>query len=121
MKVLIADDNVDARMSLALLLEHMGHVVRFASDGGEAMAIMGQDRPDLVILDLMMPRINGWEFLDSKAMSQWADVPVIICSGWTQIEQPIPDNAGVVATFKKGEDMENILALLQSNVSRSKE
>lgn len=104
MIVLVADDNVDARMALGLLLESRGHEVRFASDGGEAMAVMGEQRPDLVILDLFMPRVNGWEFLDSKGASAWADVPVVVLSGWSQMSQPLPASAGVIGVIEKGGD-----------------
>jgi CheY-like chemotaxis protein len=99
--ILIVDDNADARQSLSMLLSIQGHVVQTVEDGGVAMAIMAITRPDLVILDLFMPRINGWEFLDSKAHSIWADVPVLVLTGWGGISQPIPENSGVKEVLDK--------------------
>ena len=80
-----------------------------ASDGGEAMAVMAERHPDVVVLDLMMPRINGWEMLDSKALSAWASVPVIVLSGWIRLPQPIPDNAGVRVMMDRAADPGELL------------
>jgi DNA-binding response OmpR family regulator len=61
MKVLVVDDNVDAANSLARLLKLRSHDVCLAHDGPEALAAADQFRPDVVLLDLGLPRLNGYE------------------------------------------------------------
>ena len=60
-RILVADDQRDARESLAMLLELHGHEVATARDGLEAVEAAVRFRPDLVLLDLGMPRIDGYE------------------------------------------------------------
>jgi CheY-like chemotaxis protein/two-component sensor histidine kinase len=60
-KVLVVDDNADAAGSLALLLELTGHAVRTAHDGEAAVAAAGEFRPDVVLCDIGLPKISGYE------------------------------------------------------------
>ena len=64
-KVLIADDEQNIVMSLEFLMETSGFEVRTASNGEEALAALETFRPDLVLLDVMMPRRNGYEVLQA--------------------------------------------------------
>jgi len=59
--VLVVDDDADIRESLRLVLEDEGFVVRTAADGAQAVAAMEAESPCFVILDLMMPVMDGWE------------------------------------------------------------
>jgi CheY-like chemotaxis protein len=58
--VLIVDDNVDSREMFALVLEIAGHTVRTAKDGEEALAVAETFEPDVIFLDIEMPRANGY-------------------------------------------------------------
>ena len=60
MKVLVADDSAPVRAALGKLLAEAGHQVVEASDGAEAISILFAEHPDLVLLDLHMPRVTGW-------------------------------------------------------------
>jgi PAS domain S-box-containing protein len=60
-RILVADDNRDGRESLRLLLEAMGNEVRTAIDGEEAVAVAAEFGPEVALLDIGMPRINGYE------------------------------------------------------------
>lgn len=60
-EILLADDERVVRESLAALLENAGYAVRTARDGQEALAAFRERKPDLAILDVMMPRMNGFE------------------------------------------------------------
>jgi DNA-binding response OmpR family regulator len=60
-KVLIADDEPNIVMSLQFLMEHEGYEVRTVADGDEALQALREFRPDLVLLDVMMPKRNGYE------------------------------------------------------------
>lgn len=59
--VLIADDHIVNRKYIGSLLEDMGHVVQFAADGAQACAAVQQSKPDLVLMDLHMPTMDGFE------------------------------------------------------------
>ena len=60
-KVLIVDDEPNILMSVEFLMQRGGYEVATAADGQEAMDLLGEFRPDLMILDVMMPRKNGFE------------------------------------------------------------
>jgi CheY-like chemotaxis protein len=60
MKVLVADDSPVVRQALSRLLESANHQVVVAEDGAEAISLLLAERPDLVLLDLRMPRVTGW-------------------------------------------------------------
>jgi CheY-like chemotaxis protein len=61
LRVLVVDDNKDAAASLALLLETMGNDVRTAHDGEQAAAVASEFRPDVALLDIGMPKLDGYE------------------------------------------------------------
>jgi CheY-like chemotaxis protein len=76
--VLIVEDDRDVREMLALLLRQESYEVMTASNGAEALNAMRHRRPCLVLLDLMMPVMNGWDFRRFQvADPELADVPVI--------------------------------------------
>jgi DNA-binding response OmpR family regulator len=58
-KILVADDESSIREILSIQLARMGYEVLIAEDGAEALAVYEKEKPDLVILDVMMPRMNG--------------------------------------------------------------
>ena len=62
--VLVVDDERDVQALVRLVLERQGYDVDAASDGREALEKIGLRRPDLVVLDLMMPEIDGWGVLE---------------------------------------------------------
>lgn len=79
--VLIVDDTAEIRMLLSATLRRAGYVVVEASDGSEVMACVEEQRPDAIILDLMMPNVDGWQALDLlKSTADTRAIPVIISS-----------------------------------------
>ncbi len=60
-KILIADDHRDTAETLAAVLEFLGHEVRCAFDGGQALRLASDFKPDVVVLDINMPVANGYE------------------------------------------------------------
>ena len=63
-RALIVDDDEPIRSMLATIVRHHGFAVETASDGGQAIESIARDGFDVVLLDLMMPRVNGYEFID---------------------------------------------------------
>ena len=77
--ILVADDTRSIRSTLSLLLEEEGHTVRLASDGESALAEYRRKRPDMLLLDVMMPKKNGYQVLKQIRRDDPA-LPVIILS-----------------------------------------
>jgi len=86
-KILVVDDNRDSAMSLSLLLELDGHDVRRAYDGLEALEIADEFRPEITLLDIGMPRLDGYGAARELRRRQWADSLLLIAlTGWGQQE-----------------------------------
>jgi len=84
-KVLIADDEEHIAALLAVILKKEGFDPVVAHDGQEAKEKFLSDSPDLVLLDLDMPRVNGWQFLQWLRQEKKLSTPVIIVSGRGQM------------------------------------
>ncbi len=79
--VLLADDNLDMRTYLQKLLETAGFIVEAAGDGEEALAAAMLNKPDLVLSDIMMPKMDGFQLLAAlRADTRLRDVPVLLLS-----------------------------------------
>ena len=84
-RVLIADDNHDAAVSLSMLLQAMGHDTRVVHDGIEALEEAEIFRPEIVLLDIGMPRLDGYETARRLAGRPWAAATQIVAvTGWGQ-------------------------------------
>jgi PAS domain S-box-containing protein len=84
-KVLITDDNEDAATALALLLTHMGNDVQIAHNGEEALSVAAQFRPDLILMDVGMPRLDGLEATRRLRKTEWGRRAAIVAlTGWGQ-------------------------------------
>ncbi|GAA4346522.1 response regulator transcription factor [Microbacterium rhizosphaerae] len=81
MKVLIADDDPQLVRALRITLGAHGYDVVAAPDGAAAITLAAQSRPDIVLLDLGMPRLDGIEVI--HALRGWTDAPIIVVSGRT--------------------------------------
>jgi CheY-like chemotaxis protein len=83
--ILIADDNQDALESLALMLRMEGHEVHCASDGEEALQLAGQRKPEIVVLDVGMPKLDGCEVARRIRAESWGRGAVLVAlTGWGQ-------------------------------------
>ncbi|MDY3551774.1 response regulator [Gemmata sp. JC717] len=112
--VLIVDDNLDAAESLAELLEMKGHTVRTARDGAEAIRVLGTFRPRLVLLDLGLPGMSGYELAerlrDDPALS---GVALAALTGWGKDEdRRRTKEAGFDYHFVKPADLSQVDAVL---------
>ncbi|MGQ0681945.1 response regulator transcription factor [Bradyrhizobium sp.] len=77
--VLVVDDEANILLSLEFLMKKAGYEVRLARDGEEALAEIGKARPDLVLLDVMMPKRNGFDVCEAiRANPEWRTVRVIL-------------------------------------------
>jgi PAS domain S-box-containing protein len=86
-RILVVDDNLDAATTLAEMLELMGHETRTAHDGLEALAAAAAFRPDLILLDLGMPKLDGYETSRRIRQEPWGARTVLVAlTGWGQEE-----------------------------------
>jgi PAS domain S-box-containing protein len=84
-RILVVDDNTDAAQSLAMLLELMGHEVHTALDGLQAVAAVSAMEPDLVLLDIGMPGVDGYEACRRiRRLPAGRRVRVVAMTGWGQ-------------------------------------
>ena len=78
-RVLIVEDDPDARELLRRAVVSAGHVAHLAVDGEDGLTALGEKRPDMILLDLMMPRLDGFSFLEAiRSKAEHADIPVIV-------------------------------------------
>jgi len=80
-KILIVDDDPDILEALAMILESQGYQVVTATDGVEGLANLKAEKPDLMILDLLMPKMDGFAVckeLQDPRWSKYRDIPILI-------------------------------------------
>jgi CheY-like chemotaxis protein len=84
-RVLVVDDNVDSAASLSLLLRHTGHETHVAYDGSDALAAAEKLRPDVALLDIGMPDMNGYEVARRIRQEAWGvQMTLVAVTGWGQ-------------------------------------
>src|SRR5687767_5148847 len=86
-RILVVDDEEMLRELVSAFLEMEGHAVELAQDGGSALQAIEARRPDLVLLDLNMPSVSGWQVIE-RLKEQPAPPPVIAMSGMGMAEPP---------------------------------
>jgi len=96
--IMVVDDNPDIITIVKTILEGKGYSVFSASSGAELLNMLKVQNPDLIILDIMMPEMDGLEVLSRlKAMSETAKIPVILLTAKVQYED-------VLGGYKLGAD-----------------
>ncbi|MDQ3036091.1 MAG: response regulator [Myxococcota bacterium] len=86
--MLVVDDYDDAREMLRMILEHHELDVVEARDGAEAIDSAREHRPDVVLLDLGLPRVSGWDVARAlKSDPRTSDIPLIACTAFTLARQ----------------------------------
>ena len=89
-RVMVIDDSDTIRHCAKLLLEQGGHRVSQAKNGFEALLAIELEQPDLIFLDIMMPRMDGWEVLERlKEDASTASIPVVLLTARTSEEDQI--------------------------------
>jgi signal transduction histidine kinase/CheY-like chemotaxis protein len=113
-RVLVADDNVDAGESLAMLLQLDGHEVQLAHNGPEALAVFERMGPEIAILDIGMPGLSGYEVAQRiRARERDHHVTLIAVTGWGQeADKARAAEAGFDHHFTKPVDLAALAALI---------
>ena len=116
LKILIADDNADAANTLATFLRLSGHRPVVAFDGSEALQLAADEQPDVMLVDLTMPTLNGYDVARNIRAQPWgSSVRLIAVSGWFSPEDiERISNAGFDAHVSKPIDMDALPGVLQA-------
>jgi len=82
--IIVADDHADVRLMVKSILERSGYEVEVVSDGDQALALARQKVPQLIVLDIMMPQMNGLDVLvQLRGHDETRNIPVILLTGKT--------------------------------------
>ena len=111
--VLVVDDDETIRTTVAEALEFEGYAVASATNGAEALELVRQQRPQAIVLDLMMPVMDGWQFLEHcRADARCAGTPVLVISAYRQLPQAAA-GLGVKGCITKPFDLDVLLGAVE--------
>jgi two-component system KDP operon response regulator KdpE len=117
-KILIVDDDPKMVKLIQSNLKARGYNVFIASDGSEAIELVERELPDLILLDILMPEVDGYEVC--KRIRQWADIPIIIISALGRVENKVACfNLGADDYINKPFAIDELLARIKAVLSRT--
>ena len=118
MRILIADDDPQILRALRITLGSHGYDIRTAADGAEAIRAAAESHPDLVMLDLGMPELDGIEVIE--AIRGWSAVPILVVSGRTGSSDKVDAlDAGADDYVTKPFAMDELLARIRALTRRA--
>ena len=116
-KILIVEDDSDFQDIYALYLQGESHQVLSASNGKEGLAVLEKETPDLIILDLIMPVMDGEEFYARlRAQEKWRHIPVLIASVNEKMPARVTELGGVAGNLKKPFEIEALLEKIRMSL-----
>ena len=118
-RILVVDDDQVIQQLLKVNLELEGYAVEVASDGEEALVLFDRFQPDLVLLDIMMPKLDGWEVARRLAGTAGGPVPIVLLSARAQESDVQKGNdLGVAAYVTKPFDPIQLLHLVAGIIAQ---
>jgi len=116
-RIAVIDDEPNIRDLLSLALGHRGFDVRCAADGSAGLALVREWSPDLIVLDVMMPRVSGIELL--PALRRVTDVPIVMLSARGEVENRVEGlTAGADDYLSKPFEISELLAHVDAKLRR---
>jgi len=117
LRILVVDDNRDSAETLTMLLELMGNEMSVAYDGEQALAIANETKPDVVLLDIGLPKMNGYDVARQIRQQPWGRNPVLVAiTGWGQTEdKDLSRESGFDHHLVKPVDHDLLLKLIQES------
>ena len=111
-RVLVVEDEPDIRDLVALILEEEGFTIETADQGREGLAKAHRQLPDMVIVDLMMPIMSGWEFLNIwQADSETQHIPIVAMSAAYSVATA--EVTGIQGFLRKPFQVDRLLAIVK--------
>jgi len=119
--VLVVEDQPPLRVAIQRFLEADGYVVSTANDGAQGLLVMEEDTPDIIVADIMMPNMDGYEFYHAvRARSEWTSIPFIFLTARAQREDVIKGKElGVEDYLVKPVDPEELLVTMRARLARA--
>ena len=118
-RVLVIDDDLPIRGMLAAALRQHGVQVLLAGDGAEGQRAMTIHHPDVILLDLAMPDVNGWDFLQRlQETGHLGRVPIIVVSAHVRVDPQALLQMGVAAILPKPFNLPDLLNLIEHYTAR---
>jgi CheY-like chemotaxis protein len=115
-RILVVDDEPDERFLVRRMFERAGHEVSEACDGAAALRAISESTPDLVVTDMMMPVMDGAEFIRQlRAESATAGITVLVSSGDTHLA------VGAEAVVPKSQSMQELMEVAGALLERGRE
>jgi DNA-binding NarL/FixJ family response regulator len=120
--ILVVDDDLGTRLSISDYLELSGYTVVTADDGQQALALVHEYRPDLIVTDIMMPRLNGYELVRRVRQDpELRLMPVILLTARTKTQERILGyQSGCDLYLPKPFELEELAAAINSILARSR-
>ena len=119
--ILIADDHEDNRELLQLLLRGAGYLVREATNGSECLDIARAEPPDLIVMDLSMPVLDGWGLFEQLKIDQRTQaIPCVVVTAHAELDRSRALEKGFIAYVSKPFATEDLLLTIATAISRSK-
>ena len=116
-RVLVVDDDQDIRELLVSVLEDDGYQAESAQNGREALDVLERWKADVVVLDLMMPIMDGWTFAD-RMHEKW-DIPIVVISAATDLKRHA-GRVGAAGVVAKPFEIESLLPVIARVSTTSK-
>jgi DNA-binding response OmpR family regulator len=113
-RVLVIDDDLPLRGMLAAALRQHGFQVLLAGDGAEGQRALTIHHPDVILLDLAMPDVNGWDFLQRlQETGHLGKVPIVVVSAHVRVEPQALLKMGVAAILPKPFNLPDLIAVIE--------
>jgi DNA-binding response OmpR family regulator len=113
-RILVIDDDLPLRGMLAAALRKHGFQVLLAGDGEEGQRAVNIHNPHVILLDLAMPRVNGWDFLQRlRETGKLGTVPIIVVSAHLRVEPQAVLKMGVSAILPKPFNLPELIDLIE--------
>jgi CheY-like chemotaxis protein len=118
MDVLFVDDDPDLRETVHMMLDLAGYEVRCVENGQEALDAVAEKMPGVVLLDMLMPVMNGWQCATELRARFGQDVPIVVVTAAEHAHARAAQIGGVADVLQKPFDMDDLLDIVGRYASK---
>ena len=116
-KIVIIDDEIKLREAIVELFSFIGYQIIEANDGLDGFNQVQLHRPDLIICDVMMPKLDGYGFLKQHLASKQASIPVVLLTAKTEeVDEVIGKDLGAVDYIKKPFSFQELKRIVEKHI-----